>query len=132
LPERGRLLATPALITELVIPRWGDSTGAALEIVSRTPADAPIVAVAAMLAFAGDRVAHARLALAGVAGTVVRLPEIEAMLADQALTPDLIASAAARVPELLHPAGDFRGSAEYRRAMAGVLTQRALKAIVTR
>jgi CO/xanthine dehydrogenase FAD-binding subunit len=39
----------------------------------------------------------------------------------------LLAQAAARAAELVNPTGDFRGSAEYRKAMAGVLSERALR-----
>ena len=70
---------------------------------------------------------HVRLALGGVAPHPVRLPEVEALLADQPLTSELIAAAAARAAESVHPTGDFRGSAEYRKAMAGVLAERALQ-----
>jgi len=52
---------------------------------------------------------------------------VEAVLVDQLLTSELIAAAAARAAELVQPAGDFRGSAEYRKAMAGVLAERALQ-----
>jgi len=77
---------------------------AAADRVARTPQDQPIVAAVAAKTAAGE----CRLALCGVAATPV--------LAD----PEKL--------EALNPPGDFRGSSAYRRQMAVVLTQRALKA----
>jgi CO/xanthine dehydrogenase FAD-binding subunit len=128
IPDRARLLAGPALITDVVVPLPpGRLTGYALVDVARTPADAPIVVACAMICVAYGRCTHVRLALGGVAPHPVCLPEVEALLVDQLLTPEVIAAAAARAAELVHPIGDFRGSAEYRKAMAGVLAERALQ-----
>ena len=128
IPDRTRLLAGPALITDVVVPLPpGRLTGYALADVARTPADAPIVVAGAMICVAYGRCTHVRLALGGVAPHPVCLPEVEALLVDQLLTPEVIAAAAARAAELVHPTGDFRGSAEYRKAMAGVLAERALQ-----
>lgn len=126
--ERTDLLAEPALITDVVAPLPpGRLTGYALVDVARTPADAPIVVAGAAIGMAYGRCTYARVALGGVASTPIRLPEAEALLMDQTMTPELIAAAAARAVELVQPIGDFRGSAEYRKAMAGVLTERALR-----
>ncbi len=128
LPERGRLLAEPALITDVVVPLPpGRLTGYALADVARTPADAPIVVAGAAITIAYGSCTHARLALGGVADTPIHLPEVEAVLEGQMLTADLIAKAAEHAAELVRPAGDFRGSAEYRKAMTGVLSERALR-----
>jgi carbon-monoxide dehydrogenase medium subunit len=128
LPERQQILAAPALITDVVVPLPpGRLTGYGLADVARTPADAPIVVAAAAITVSYGICAHARLALGGAAPDPLRLPEVEAQLVDQALTPELIAAAAARAAECVQPAGDFRGSAEYRKAMVGVLAKRALQ-----
>lgn len=127
IPVRRSFLAEPALITDVVVPLPpGRLTGYALADVARTPADAPIVVAAAMVSVAYGACKHARLALGGAAGEPLRVPEAEALLTDEALTPELIAAAAARAAELVQPTGDFRGSAEYRKAMAGVLAERVL------
>jgi CO/xanthine dehydrogenase FAD-binding subunit len=126
LPRRAELLGSPALIVEARAPVPPSGAGAGLATVARTPADSPIVLAAAALRVEGTRCAGARLALGGVAATTVRLLEVEAMLAGQPISAEWIRSAAARVGDLIDPAGDYRGSAEYRRAMARVLSERAL------
>lgn len=128
LPQRRALLAAPALITDVVAPLPpGRLIGYGLADVARTPADAPIVVAAAMISLSYGACTHARLALGGVAAEPIRLPAVEALLVDRPLTPELIAAAAAHAAEAVQPAGDFRGSAEYRKAMAGVLAERALQ-----
>jgi aerobic carbon-monoxide dehydrogenase medium subunit len=131
LDQRATLLAAPAIVTGLRVPVTGAATGYALETVARTPADAPIVlAVAALtvgaLSAHDGRCTAARLALGGVAPIPLRVPAVEAALTGQPLTPDIIVDATAQLAPLVHPAGDFRGSGEYRREMAVVLARRAL------
>lgn len=72
----------------------------------RTPADRPIVAAVARAGDDGQR----HLALAGVAAVPILVPGLAAIAG-------------------LDPSGDFRGSGEYRRAVAAVLAARALEAI---
>jgi carbon-monoxide dehydrogenase medium subunit len=130
LPVRATLLAEPALIEEVSVSLDPDAAppqaGWALASVARTPSDAPIVVAAAMLALDRGRCAAARVALGGVAQMPILLSEIEAALAGQIPSPELFAEAGNRAAALVQPISDFRGSAEYRRAMAGVLTERAL------
>jgi carbon-monoxide dehydrogenase medium subunit len=127
LPRRAELLAAPALIVEVKAPVPPAGAGVGLAMVARTPADSPIVLAAAALEVEGSRCVRARLALGGVAPTAVRLAEVEGMLAGRPLSGELIGAAARQVGDLVDPPGDFRGSAEYRRAMARVLSERALR-----
>ena len=127
LTRRDELLAEHALITEVALSLPQGQTGAAVQRIARTPAEAPIVCAAAVLSFSSGMCTTARLALGGVSETPVRLPKVEVMLAGQAVNSELIEAAAEKVTELVDPTGDFRGSAAYRKAMAGVLSARALK-----
>jgi aerobic carbon-monoxide dehydrogenase medium subunit len=125
LPARAVLLTESTLIVEVSVPLDRKATWA-LASVARTPSDAPIVIAVAMLAQEHGRCAAARVALGGVAEMPIVLPEIEAAVVGKIASPDLFAEAGNRAASLVQPSGDFRGSAEYRRAMAGVLTERAL------
>lgn len=130
LPDRQAWLAAPALITDLVLPAPAPgpvTTGAALTTVGRTPADAPIVVAAAVLAITDGRCQVARLALGGVAPAPIRLPGLEERLSGRRLDEGLIRVAAEQVSGMVSPAGDFRGSSEYRRTVAGVLSERVLR-----
>jgi len=101
--------------------RWGEAR------VARTPADDPIVAAVAVVEMAGDTVRQARVALTGVWPEPVRLAQAAAQLVGNPLDEANIWAVAEAVEKEVAPRGDFRGSEEYRRAMAGVLTRRALE-----
>jgi CO/xanthine dehydrogenase FAD-binding subunit len=115
-------------VTALHIPtpdsltRWGEAR------VGRTPADEPIVAAFAVVRMRAGAVDEARLALTGVWPESVRLTEAPGLLIGGSLTKDRIRKVAAAAEEEVEPRGDYLGSAAYRRAMAGVLTRRALEA----
>jgi len=95
--------------------------------VARTPADDPIVAAVAVVEIDGDVVRQARVALTGVWPELVRLAEAPAQLIGGPLDEERIRTVAEAVEKEVAPKGDFLGSKEYRRAMAAVLTRRALE-----
>ncbi len=101
--------------------RWGEAH------VARTPADEPIVAALAVVEMDGSAVHQARVALTGVWPEPVRLAEAPSRLIGGLLDEERIRAVAEAVEKEVAPKGDFRGSEEYRRAMAGVLTRRALE-----
>jgi CO/xanthine dehydrogenase FAD-binding subunit len=73
-------------------------------------------------------VRQARVALTGAWSEPVGLAEAAAQLVGEPLDEKHIQAVADAVEKEVTPKGDFRGSEEYRRAMAGVLTRRALEA----
>jgi CO/xanthine dehydrogenase FAD-binding subunit len=95
--------------------------------VARTPADDPIVAAIAVVEIDGGVVRQARVALTGVWPELVRLAEAPAQLIDGPLDEERIRTVAEALEKEVAPKGDYLGSEEYRRAMAGVLTRRALE-----
>jgi carbon-monoxide dehydrogenase medium subunit len=74
-------------------------------------------------------VAEARLALGSVAPTVVRVGEVEALLAGAALDGDTIARAASAAAAAVQPIGDVRATADYRRRLVAEMVARALGAM---
>ncbi len=121
-----RPLAEGGLITEIGVPRPPTGSGAAYHKVGRTPADAPILGVAAVLTVADGKCHHARIAVGGVQPGPFRLVEAERWLLGQPLNEQLIRQIADEIPALLDPQPDFRASRQYRQEVCGVLAQRAL------
>lgn len=105
------------LIVELRLPWAFEGANSGLAQVARTPSDQPIVAAAAV---SDGR--NVRVAVGGVAGTPVLLRLGNPTELDSAL--------ASALPELDTP-DDFRGSAQYRLAMAAVVVRRALAQATT-
>jgi CO/xanthine dehydrogenase FAD-binding subunit len=126
LQQRKNSLESPALVVEIAVPLELARRRGALALVARTPADAPIVAACAVIGAEGGRCSHVRLALGGVAETPCLAPEAAHALASRSLTPKALGEVAAVVGRAANPTGDYRGSIEYRRAMAEVLSRRAL------
>ena len=123
-------LASLEIVTEVRFPAMPPQAAHAVEEFARRKGDFAIAAVAVMLVRDGERCAKARLATAGVGPTSIRLRDAEAVLEQQGLSEGAIAEAADKAAAQVDPVSDLNGSAEYRRHLTGVLTQRAvLKAI---
>jgi carbon-monoxide dehydrogenase medium subunit len=103
-----------------------EGAGWAFEEFARRHGDFAIVGVAAALWRDGARVT-ARLATAGAAATPQRLRACEEILERDGLGDTAIAAAARRASELVEPDSDLHASADYRRHLVGVLTERALR-----
>lgn len=101
------------------------SSDAYLRLIPRTEMDIAVVGAAVQLSMDGDSVASAKVALGAVAPTVVRVPDAEAALVGSTLDDDALAAAAAAASAACNPIDDKRGTIQYRRQVAGVLTKRA-------
>ena len=118
------------LLVEVRIPTFPSKTTAWSYVdISRRFGDFAIVGVATILSMDDAGVCkEARIALGGVAPTPVRAKDAEALLAGQKLTGELIEEAAIKAAEgdNVDPDSDYHATAEYRKAMAKVLTKRGL------
>jgi carbon-monoxide dehydrogenase medium subunit len=76
--------------------------------------------------------ASARVAIGGLGGTPVKAVATEMELQGKPLTPQLIATAAAKAAEETDPDGDTYASADYKRHVATVYTRQAIAAAVER
>ena len=116
------------VLTALNVPVPSEDTcGAYLKFLPRTADDYATVSVAAVVSRLPDNTCREVSIVLGAAGTTpIRARAAEAVLRGQELTADAIRAAADTVPDAVDPLDDFRGSADYKREMAGVFTRRAL------
>jgi carbon-monoxide dehydrogenase medium subunit len=115
------------LVVEVRIPAWPAGAGWGFAEFSRRSGDFAVVAVAAVLRLAGDgTIADGRIAVAGAGPTPLRVPEAEAALPGRRPGDATFATAGAQVARSLDPQSDSNGSADYRRELSSVLTERAL------
>jgi carbon-monoxide dehydrogenase medium subunit len=92
-----------------------------------------IVGVAAALEVSGGKITSAGVGLTGATPSARRLPKVEQALAGQPASPQTIAAAAAVAgKDLAAVNADLHAGADYRRAMVGVFTRRALEAALAR
>jgi len=103
------------LILRVLLPATANAH-VAYEKVARTPADQPIVCVAARATMSAGRLINARIALGGVGDWPVMIETAETT----------IDRAAQLAVESINPPSDYFASADYRREMIGVLVKRVL------
>jgi carbon-monoxide dehydrogenase medium subunit len=102
--------------------------GVYVKFCSLSPNDWPTVGVAAFLRTEGDRIAEARVVVGSVSERPLRLPEVEARLADGPLTSASIAEVSQAYMDASDPDADVRGSVAYKRRVTNVVVQRAIRA----
>jgi carbon-monoxide dehydrogenase medium subunit len=127
-------LAADELLVELVVPVPAPrAADAYLRFTPRAEMDIAVVGAAASVTLGPDgRCAAARLALGAVAERAIRVPEAEAALAGARLDDAALHRAAEAARAASRPLTDKRGTAEFRRHVAGVLARRALAAAAAR
>ena len=118
------------MLIEIRVPLRGQS-GSAYDKVSRRVGDWAVAAAAASLTLSGGMIERAGIALAAV-GAGVTSSEAEDALVGNPPSEELFAEAGRLVAQACAPVGDQRGSAEYKRHVAGVLTERVLRRAVVR
>ncbi len=121
------------ILTEIRIPAPPSRSGGAYLKLERKVGDYATAAAAAQVTL-GDsgEIAAARIALTNAGPTPVRVSAAEAAVRGQKPTDDLLAEAGRLAAEAARPNADRRGSVEYKKAMARVLTTRALRRAVER
>ena len=113
------------MLVEIRVP-LRDASGSAYQKVDRRVGDWAVVAAGASLTLSEDAsIAGAGVALAAV-GSDVTSREAEEMLTGHTPSEELFKRAAAAASAACRPVSDQRGSAEYKRHVAGVLVERAL------
>jgi len=121
-------LAPDELLVEIRLPSLPDGHGSAFVELARRHGDFALVGVGAAVALdAAGAIADARLVFIGVGGAPVRAHEAEALLRGATPTDEVYAEAAERARDEIDPGSDSHASGAYRRRIAGVLAQRALR-----
>lgn len=92
---------------------------------ARRAGDFGIAVVAVALDVHGGVCSDVAIALGGVAGAPIRLPEVERAVAGQPATQQTWREAAAAASAAVDPPGDVHGSTAYRKHLVGTLVQRA-------
>lgn len=117
------------LLKEIVVPKpQGRSGTFYLRHSRRTRKDIATVGVAAAVTLdASGTIADARLALGAVAPVPMRATAAEKLLFGHSLTEDLCREVGATAAQESKPVDDVRASADYRRHLVNVLTQRAIR-----
>jgi carbon-monoxide dehydrogenase medium subunit len=126
-------LAAHEVLTEIRVPLPPASAGTAYAKLGH-PASGYVVVSAGVLIHcqSSGHCTSACIAIGGLGGGPRRAAATEAALQGQALTPEVIATAAARAAEGTEPDGDTYASAAYKRHAAGIYTRQAIAAAVRR
>ncbi len=121
------------LLVAVDLPAPAARTGSAyLRLEYRRQMEIAVVGATTVVTLDGDTVAEARVAMTALSPTIRRVPDAEAALRGSDGGPAAVGAAAAAVAEAATPISDVRGSAAYRRAMASVITTRAIERALAR
>jgi carbon-monoxide dehydrogenase medium subunit len=121
------------VITGFLFPAAARRPGSAYEKMRHPATLRAICGVAASISLGENgAVSTAGVALTGAADRAARLAAVENALLNQQPRPELLAAAAAAAREQLTFRGDHFASADYRRHLAGVIAERALRRAVER
>ena len=114
------------LLTEVRLPAL-PGAGSAHEKVERRAGDWAIAAASAAVWIEGGQFSQVGIALSAVGLTTIHLTRAEDLLRGRPPSEDLFAQAREIAAEDCSPSADGRGPVDYKRHLAGVLTQRALR-----
>ncbi|HYY22309.1 MAG TPA: xanthine dehydrogenase family protein subunit M [Thermoleophilaceae bacterium] len=115
------------IVTEVRVPDPGPRAGGTYLKLERKVGDFATVGVAVHLSFDDGRVARAGIALTAVGPINFRATAAEEALAGAELDDEAITDAARLAAEAAEPKSDLRGSAEYKRNVVRVFTERGLR-----
>ncbi|HEY7281275.1 MAG TPA: FAD binding domain-containing protein [Actinomycetota bacterium] len=121
------------LLLALDVPTPAAGSGSCyVRLEYRRQMEIAVVGATAVVTVEGGRVTDARVAITALTPTIRRVPESEAALAGSDGDDAAVEAAAAAAAGASTPISDVRGSADYRRAMAAVMTRRAIIAALKR
>jgi CO/xanthine dehydrogenase FAD-binding subunit len=122
-------LADDEIMVEIEIPTLpASSAGCYLRHTTREEMDIAVAGVGSFITLSprSKKPKEVRIVLAAVAPIPLRVPDAEVLLVGKVVTQKLIEEVAEKAAEKARPISDMRASAEYRRELVKVLTQRTL------
>ncbi len=125
-------LAPGELLVGLRFPVMPDGVGTAYRQIMQPASGYSMVGVAAVVGLLEGQVNHVRVGITGVADIAFRAAAVEEALLGTEGDTDALVAAAAHAVDGQEVNGDIHADAEYRTAMARVITRRALEAAIER
>jgi carbon-monoxide dehydrogenase medium subunit len=119
------------MLLEITIPVRPNGSSAYAKV-ERRAGDWAVTSAGAAVWLDGDVIADARVGLAAVGPNTAGIPAISAALRGRPPSEEVYAQAGVLAAEACEPVTDMRGSADYKRHLAGELTRRTLRRAVAR
>src|SRR3984957_6488223 len=116
------------IITEIRLPAWPAKRRFGFQEFARRRGDFALAAALLFYDDDGGKARNAHVGAIGVADTPVRLPAVEQVLNGSAIDEATIAKAEAAASASVDPHDDIHASGAYRKALVGVMVERALRA----
>ncbi len=120
-------LSADEILTEIRIPIPAPSSGWCYAKLKRKTGDFASAASAVLLQMHDDEVIDVSIALTNVGPTALKAKDAEAALRGEQWSAAAIERAVQRAMQICEPVEDLRGSVDYKIAMAGEMTRRALR-----
>jgi carbon-monoxide dehydrogenase medium subunit len=121
-------LASDELLLAVRLPAWRSERRHGFRELARRQGDFAIAGCALFYDQERGYCRHPHVGVFGVADTPVRVREVEAILADRQVTDEVICEASRVLRDAIAPPSDLHATSDYRRALLGVLLERALQA----
>ena len=115
------------IITEIRLPAWPAQRRFGFQEFARRKGDFALAAAMLFYDDDGGKVRNAHVGAIGVADTPLRLPAVEQVLNGSTIDDAVIAKAEVAASASVDPHDDIHASAAYRKALVGVMVERALR-----
>jgi carbon-monoxide dehydrogenase medium subunit len=125
-------MAEDEIMVSIEVAPFASKTGYAYHKLKRKTGDWATAAAAVVLKMSANKVSHVAIGLTNVAPTALRATAAEQLMIGHEITSELMDRVAKSVRAICDPAEDLRGDAEYKTAMAGEMTRRAIAAAIAR
>jgi carbon-monoxide dehydrogenase medium subunit len=120
-------LKADEIITEIRFPAWPAKRRFGFQEFARRRGDFAMAAAALFYDDDNGKARNAHVGAIGVADYPLRLPSVEAVINGQKIDDAVIAKAEAAASASVNPTDDIHSSGAYRKALVGVMVERALK-----